>query len=143
VQLAGAGHPPPLLLSGSGSTTAIETNGGLLGVFAEEQYDQVEIELECDDRLLFYTDGFEQAFPASTNDSLRRHTPTVQYRLEFDLLRSCESAAMMVQEMTRRIDDHAGSLHQVDDLTMICMRAGTMNDLQPIPTVRSGLRLVS
>jgi hypothetical protein len=60
--IAGAGHPPPLLLHGDGSEEMVETNGGLLGVFGDETYEQVDIQLDVGDQLLLYSDGFEQAF---------------------------------------------------------------------------------
>ncbi len=124
--LAGAGHPPPLLLHADGTSQLLETTGGLLGVFPDEVFSQIKVELQSDDRVLFYTDGFEQAFPVATEDAYARRLPSNQYRSEFGLLTSHSTAADMVQAINQRLDDQDGSLHQVDDLTLICMLAGAL-----------------
>ncbi|MHC4129257.1 MAG: PP2C family protein-serine/threonine phosphatase, partial [Planctomycetota bacterium] len=70
--VAAAGHPPPLLVHEGGGVDPLTAGGGLLGVFEDEVYDQVEVDLAVDDRLLLYTDGFEQARPpASLHRRLR------------------------------------------------------------------------
>lgn len=124
--LAGAGHPPPLLLHADGTSQLLETTGGLLGVFPDESFTQIEVELRSDDRVLFYTDGFEQAFPTAGDDAYARRLPSTQYRSEFGLLTSHSTAAEMVETINQRLDDQDGSLHQVDDLTLICMLASAL-----------------
>lgn len=126
VQMAGAGHPPPVRLRSDGASETLETTGGLLGVFPDEMFHQVEFELAIGDRLLFYTDGFEQAFPTGATDRHQRCMPTNQYRDEFNQLGQLPSAAEMIEHINRRLDDQAGSLHQVDDLTLICAHAGPL-----------------
>jgi sigma-B regulation protein RsbU (phosphoserine phosphatase) len=132
VQLAGAGHPPPVRLRPDGTSETLETRGGLLGVFPDEEYGHIDLELALGDRLLFYTDGFEQAFPSTAKDQHERRMPTNQYRDEFDLLGRLPNAAEMIDTINGRLDDQAGSLHQVDDLTLICVHAG------PITTAMEG-----
>jgi sigma-B regulation protein RsbU (phosphoserine phosphatase) len=126
VTLAGAGHPPPVRLGIDGSSSVLETSGGLLGVFADEQYDQIELELDLDDRLIFYTDGFEQAFPTPQCDEKDLRLPTTRYRNEFDQLAKLPTPADMIDAINRRIDDQSGSLHQIDDLTLVCVHAGAL-----------------
>lgn len=153
MQLAGAGHPPPVRLSSNGRSEPLETVGGLLGVFPDETYRQIDVELALGDRLLFYTDGFEQAFPAAqTKDTYQRRLPSMQYRSEFDQLRLLPSAADMIETISRRLDDQTGSLHQIDDLTLVCMHAGAFapsktdaepDESEPIPARPAKLRLAS
>jgi serine phosphatase RsbU (regulator of sigma subunit) len=126
LRFAGAGHPPPLLLSADGAVRMLETQGGLLGVFADEAYDQIELELAINDRLVWYSDGFEQAFPAEKADAYEQRLPTERYREEFQRLCEEPTPQGMIEAISRRIDDQAGSLHQVDDLTLICMHAGPL-----------------
>jgi sigma-B regulation protein RsbU (phosphoserine phosphatase) len=126
VTLAGAGHPPPVRLKADGRSTILETSGGLLGVFTDENYDQIEIELDVNDRLLFYTDGFEQAFPAPQSDAHGRRMPTTRYRGEFEQLATLPTPADMIDVINHRIDDQCGSLHQIDDLTLVCVHAGPL-----------------
>lgn len=126
MSIAGAGHPPPVLLHADGSSQLLETTGGLLGVFPDESFSQLEVELHADDRVLFYTDGFEQAFPSAAQDAYSRRLPSTQYRNEFGLLTAHSTAAEMVHAINQRLDDQDGSLHQVDDLTLICMLAAAL-----------------
>lgn len=120
--LAGAGHPPPLHLHRDGGVEPIETSGGVLGVFKDEQYDQVEVELSDGDRLLLYTDGFEQAFPRTDGEVPGRPLPSKRYRQEFQKLGTL-SPQDMIDAIARRLDTQVGSLHQADDLTLVCVQA--------------------
>ncbi|MHC4080116.1 MAG: PP2C family protein-serine/threonine phosphatase [Planctomycetota bacterium] len=123
--LAGAGHPPPLLVHEGGRVEPMTTGGGLLGVFEDETYDQVETDLATGDHLLLYTDGFEQAFPQEGREA-NRCRPTTRYRREFEELCAEASPQDMIQSIAHRLDAQAGSLHQIDDLTLLCMHAGPL-----------------
>ena len=125
VRFAGAGHPPPILFGADGTTRLLETSGGLLGVFEDETYDQTELELAVGDRLLLHSDGFEQAFPApKCSDAYERRLPTTRYRKEFDRLAHEPTPEAVIEAVSQRIDGQTGSLHQVDDLTLVCIQAG-------------------
>jgi serine phosphatase RsbU (regulator of sigma subunit) len=124
VTLAGAGHPPPLLLRQTTAVESLETAGGLLGVFADERFEEISVELAEDDRLLLFSDGFEQAFPAGRGDRLVLQRPTRRYLDEFARLIDAPDAHRMTQLITAQVDQQAGSLHQSDDLTLIGIRAG-------------------
>jgi len=126
MRFAGAGHPPPLLVSADGASRQLETEGGLLGVFDDEQYDQIELPLSVGDRLFLYSDGFEQAFPDTQGDAYRRRLPNMRYRREFEKLRNADSAQRVIETIGQRLNDQQGSLHQIDDLTLLCMRAGPL-----------------
>ncbi|MHC4990855.1 MAG: PP2C family protein-serine/threonine phosphatase [Planctomycetota bacterium] len=132
--IAGGGHPPPMLLRGDGTTEMIETTGGLIGIFPDEDFEEVEVELAVDDRLLLYSDGFEQAFPSdeANSDDYKRRLPTTRYLDEFQALRNISSSNQMIAHMAQRLNDQCGSLHQADDLTLVCMLLrGTPADAAP------------
>lgn len=131
--LAGAGHPPPLLLRADGSEVLLETSGGLLGVFGDEQYDQLELELVDGDQLLMYSDGFEQAFPNATADGYEQRLPTTHYRREFEQIAHLHDPVQIVNHIRQRLDEQRGSLHQIDDLTLICMSVAKLQK----PTLRT------
>lgn len=125
--VARAGHPLPILLRGTGVTERLEPEGGLLGVFPEEEYEQVAVQLEDGDRLLLYSDGFEMAFSdpgdalaASNGMKSSRRVASEQYVQEFEDLRqgTLDEALARLQE---RLDTQAGSLNQRDDLTLLCL----------------------
>jgi phosphoserine phosphatase RsbU/P len=132
MKVAGAGHPAPLHARNDGTVTSLTTEGGLLGIFPDEIYTEVEVELELDDRVLFYSDGFEVAFPTATCDRYEQHLPTKRYRDEFSEMLACQTPAMMIEHIQKRIDAQRGSLHQVDDLTLICLQAGAINTTPPV-----------
>jgi len=117
VTLARAGHPFPILLRADGSRENVEADGGLLGVFEEEVFEQQTLELAAGDRLLLYSDGFEMAFPDESPDACVANT---RYTEEFaDLIHG--TAAEALHRLEEKLDQQAGSLNQRDDLTVLCL----------------------
>jgi len=112
LRIAVAGHPPAILLRPGEGPQTIEAEGSLLGVFPDERYDEVEIELRPNDRLLFYSDGFEQAFAEQG---------TAHHVEEFGRLAGVLDPEQLVEQVAARLDAHHGSLHQADDLTLLCV----------------------
>ncbi len=125
MQIARAGHPAPLLFS-QGQSQFLEPSGGLLGVFADEEYEQIELDLCVGDRLLIYSDGFEQAFPDLHDDSSGKPLPNRKYLDVFEELRAEDGASRLIDSLADRLDVHQGSLHPIDDLTMLCVHAGSL-----------------
>ncbi len=126
ITLASAGHPPPLLICEDGSCREIKCEGGLLGVFPDEVYEESTFTIERGERLFIYSDGFEMAFPDdSETRKIRdggRRLPTTRYLEEFT--RACtssESPTEVVKAIAAAVDSQPGSLHQIDDLTGICL----------------------
>jgi len=124
ITIAGAGHPPPLVF-GSGGLRRIETEGPLLGVFEEAVFDQTSMVLAPGETLVIYTDGMESAFP-TTEQGGNLQKPTTGYmRHLHELARAAGAPGGSLEEATRvlggLIDDQAGSLHQVDDITTLAV----------------------
>lgn len=131
IVIAGAGHPPPLVLNGS-RVRALETQGPLLGVFAEAEFDEASADLGPGDAVYVYTDGLEQAFPRSEEATLIKGQVGGQLGLAKDLptlrverllgelhRREAESVEAMMMEISLLLDMQAGSLHQADDVTVL------------------------
>ncbi|MFM9958717.1 MAG: PP2C family protein-serine/threonine phosphatase [Phycisphaerales bacterium] len=121
VRLAGAGHPPPLLIEGE-KIDRVETQGGLLGVFSEDSYDQQSFTMGADQALVLYSDGFETAFPAPGADEYGRKMPTRHYLDHFvQMTRRWRESdlASSFRHLAHELDEQAGSLHQIDDLTVM------------------------
>jgi serine phosphatase RsbU (regulator of sigma subunit) len=59
--IAGAGHPPPVLLAADGSTTCPSVRGTMLGVREGSNVREVEAELGPGSTLVLYTDGLLDA----------------------------------------------------------------------------------
>ena len=118
-RIASAGHPTPVVLRADGRTELLDAGGGLLGVFDGEEYPEVAFQLGEGDRLLLYSDGFEQAFPGDPTGQRRGAAPSMRYLDEFEALRSAPTAAAVVEQIGRRVDMQFGSVHQADDLTLV------------------------
>ncbi len=124
VTIAGAGHPPTLIIGSSG-TRQSESEGPLLGVFADAEFSQVDTVLEADDVVLAYTDGLECAFPDSNADpeQLRRASKKyVEHLVRLASTNADQTVDRIVGQLTTLLDEQAGSLHQADDVTALVMR---------------------
>lgn len=119
VRLARAGHPYPILLRTDGHSQSLESEGSLLGVFEQEQFEQITAQLEPGDRMLLYSDGFEVAFPdAEVNGTSR--IASMQYCQEFEDLRH-GPLGQALHRLEEKLDAQVGSLNQRDDLTVVCL----------------------
>lgn len=119
VRVAGAGHPPPIVV-GKGGTRQLETTGPLLGVFEDAVFDEVETTLARGERLIAYSDGLEGALPRAGTSLLHQLAP-----LEATL-RACDemSGEAVIEAVAQLLDGQAGSLHQLDDVTVLVMGSG-------------------
>jgi len=122
--VARAGHPFPLILRADGKTENIEPEGGLLGVFPDEEFEEATVQLEPGDRVLLYSDGFEVAFPKMSEDEDgkpgKQKLCNDQYAEEFEDLRVGDAQAAL-ERLAQRLNMQSGSLNQRDDLTVVCM----------------------
>ena len=119
MRLACAGHPAPVVLRAGGAMDLVPAEGGLLGVFEGEQYEEVTVELAHGDRLLMHSDGLEQAFPGDPSGDRQARLPTKRYLDEFAAVRGAPDAAALVEQVGRRIDMQFGSVRQADDVTLL------------------------
>jgi sigma-B regulation protein RsbU (phosphoserine phosphatase) len=58
---ANAGHNPPFLVRRDGTHERLTEGGGVLGVFAEQQFSSGTVRLAPGDRVILYTDGVTEA----------------------------------------------------------------------------------
>jgi len=129
VRMAGAGHPHPLRIRGQ-QARPVHTDGGLLGIFPEDTFEEVSFTLEPDELLVLFSDGFETAFPSPTADAYGRRVPNRDYVRRFTSAGQAwadEGMDAAVEYIAQQIDAGSGSLHQVDDLTALLV--GATNDV--------------
>lgn len=118
VIISGAGHPPPLVLS-PGGLRRIETEGPLLGVFPDGEFNQATTVLAPGETLVLHTDGLEAAFAGHTHRKGNPYIAELTSAFQPDEI----SAREALDELELLIDDQYGSLHQQDDVTVIAIRA--------------------
>ena len=118
--VASAGHLPMMRISRGGTCEAIPTVGGLLGVFEDETFTEQVITLSAGDKLLFYTDGFEQAFPELGHDPSAPRLPNHRYLDVFNEFASVESSHEFIENINQRLDEESDDFPQIDDLTLLC-----------------------
>lgn len=116
--VSSAGHPRPIVVPRSGDPYELPTEGSLLGIFGEENYSDVQAQLEPGDRLVIYTDGVEVAFrDGETEDGSPLFDPE-RWKSEMLQYRE-ESAEQMLLRLSAALDMQTGSLCPSDDLTII------------------------
>jgi GAF domain-containing protein len=109
-RLALGGHPPPLLYRAeTQSIEVLEAEGSIVGAFANERFEQIELVMGPGDVLLAYTDGLVEA-RAPDGEMYGRE------RVEECLLRS---AHLTGPELTARIYEGARSFGTVWDDTVV------------------------
>lgn len=130
LQLARAGHPPPILFTGCGAHHRIESSGGLLGIFDGMEFPTATIRLHPGDKLLLYTDGLELLVPTGGSESkpggsggreaaradARGSSDRVPVDLD-DLARL--PIGELLGKLERLLDSQAGSLFPHDDVTAL------------------------
>jgi serine phosphatase RsbU (regulator of sigma subunit) len=128
VTLTGAGHPPPLRIRGP-ALQRVDTDGPLLGIFPGEKYADTTFRMAEDETLLLYSDGFETAFAPLVEGDTKRKNADAYLRemsaLPWPSASRPGTAADALRCLEHRLDQQAGSLHQIDDVTAlaICARA--------------------
>lgn len=121
LRVASAGHPPALVYRESGPPAELAAGGPLLGVFPDAEFDEDTVDLADARGIVFHTDGFELAYP----DPAQPGRGTRRYVEELGTLgRGGGTAAGLgdaIEAVYRGLDSQAGSLHQSDDLTAVCV----------------------
>jgi PAS domain S-box-containing protein len=112
-----AGHNPPYIISPDGAVNSLtELHGPMIGVMEGASYDETEITLGVDDKLVLYTDGVTEAF--NPNGELFD-----EERLSEFLIRSGKlGTKYLVDGLVQEIDGFAGEMEQSDDITVFCLR---------------------
>lgn len=78
IEVACAGHPPPILVPRGGAARAVPADGDLLGVLPDIRLRLAEVELRAGDSLVAYTDGVTDLGPEmrrSPEDALQERGP--------------------------------------------------------------------
>jgi len=118
VELCNAGHLPPLLLQ-HGATLTLDSTGLPVGVFCDEHFTTIKVQLAAGDALLLYTDGVTETQDESGNmygiERLVQAMNTPLPPAPEELMRLC------VSDLAR----FRGEGAKLDDLTLMAIRRAT------------------
>jgi len=114
VRFARGGHPNPLLIKPDGTVEPISMPAGcIMGVFAEQKFDEATGRLQTGQKVLIYSDGLQEALAQKVPDPKNWYKPLSKL------------ANLNIQdaiiEVQRIIDEATGSLHPKDDITVLGM----------------------
>jgi serine phosphatase RsbU (regulator of sigma subunit) len=114
VELAGGGHPSPLVRRADATIEPVELRGSLLGILDDPVLDSCEAELESGDTLVLVTDGVMEA-----RDADGRFFD--QAGLERVLAADGGSAQGVAEAIERSVLQHSGGSVQ-DDMAIVAVR---------------------
>lgn len=115
VSYINAGHEAPVVLSKGHIKYRLEPTGIAIGLPIEYSYHIKRILLEPGEMLFAYTDGVIDAQDAEDNFF-------TQERLLRLLEGRTDSAAALLEDITRELKDHIAAEEQYDDITMLAVR---------------------
>lgn len=122
-----AAHNPPLLWQAATNTLEIlDTQGMLIGLDANSQYFESQIQLAPGDTLVYYTDGLTEA--ANQNGDRFEEE---NLRLAFHwACQNCTSSAAILDHLFLKLEEFIGvTNHTSDDVTLVVMRVQDHQDL--------------
>jgi len=120
IRLASAGHPRPLLQAGR-SLSDVPIQGMMVGLSAGTDYEELEIQLGHNERLILYTDGMFES--ASNNESRSLLKQSVESVIAATAEQPLDDAAEAVMSVFDRL---AGTVPK-DDATMLIIEKGTVS----------------
>ena len=114
IEIANAGHPPPLLRTADGRVESLTLDSGAaLGANAQTRFGSSTITLPNGACLLLYTDGLDEA----------ANTEGEQFGIERAMaaMRRANGASSILAEINRQLDEFVGSAAAADDLTLLLL----------------------
>ena len=115
LEYCNAGHNAPILFS-KGQQTRLETGGPVLGVLPDFPYEQASVELTPGDLLLIFSDGFSEAMNGRYEEFGEDQLARIAIENRGD------SAADLIEKMSRAVVAHTGDEPQTDDMTIVAAR---------------------
>ncbi|MCX6143456.1 MAG: PAS domain S-box protein [Ignavibacteriales bacterium] len=116
LRYANAGQVMPILFSQGGKTALLRTRGIALGMKENVIYEEEEILLSLEDRLLIYSDGISEAM----NDALEEFGEAqVQKVVRYNIRDAAES---LVEKIFAAVGAHVENASQSDDMTVVLLR---------------------
>jgi len=115
-----AAHNPPLLWqAATRSIVRLDTNGMLIGLEADSQYEDAQIQLAAGDTIIYYTDGFTDA--ANQNGD-RFDEENLIKAFEW-ACENCNGSQEILEHLFEQVQQFLGSTNRNgDDMTLVVMQ---------------------
>lgn len=116
-----AAHNPPLLWQATTKTVKrLDTLGMLIGLDANSQYENAQVQLESGDTIIYYTDGFTDA---ANQSGLRFDEENLIHHLHW-ACRHRQKPQAILEYLFDQVQQFIGSAnHNTDDMTLVVMQA--------------------
>ena len=133
IAFVNAGHCRPLLSKSNGTIEQVVTDPEpIVGVLPDLEWTQHQLTLSGGDRLLLYSDGFDEAQAADGSFLGTDRVLEISSQASEDVSSTSEQ---VTNSMLEGIESFVGSAPQADDITLIALRAA-WHDRQPLPAGR-------
>lgn len=115
-----AAHNPPLMWRASSQEIErLDTNGMLIGVDADSQYEDAKVQLKPGDTIIYYTDGFTDAVNPN-GDRFEEKGLIEAFRRA---CQQCHSSQEILDYLFEQVDRFVGGENSNgDDMTLVVMR---------------------
>ncbi|MDX6538582.1 MAG: hypothetical protein QOI71_192 [Gaiellales bacterium] len=117
--ISSAGHPPAIVARHGGSVEVLEIKGTVLGVREDPRLEDLDIELDAGDTLIFVTDGIEEA-RRDDGEFYGRERLHASVRRAMDSGRSTADA--LVAAIRDDLDGFCGDRDLRDDIVILAIR---------------------
>jgi len=119
LQYANAGLPYPIVKR-SEKIFELESNGMPLGAFRRAEYEDVALELQSGDVLVFFSDGVTES--RSQDNSEQLYMETERLFSVIDGFKADMKAPAMIDAIFADIGDFSGDTDQSDDITIVVVK---------------------
>lgn len=117
IHVANAGHLPPILRKADGAVASIghEVSGMPLGVIAQQNYQELVLQIAPNDSLLFFTDGVTEAMDAAQQIFGRE-------RLDETFRQAPQPVRELVPYVVDAVENFIDERNQRDDMCIVAVR---------------------
>jgi len=117
MSFSNAGHNYPVVLRRNGERVALERGGLVVGIVEGYPFEEDRFALEAGDRIIFYTDGLNEARNAAGEDFGEERICDFVHGLPCDM-----SARDVTERVFAELRDFLGDVEPQDDVTVMVLR---------------------
>ena len=111
-----AGHNWPFLFKANGETLRLDVGGPVLGIIEDFAYGGDSVQLDPGDLLVIFSDGITEAID-------EKETMLDEENLEVIIRENMSNSSVeIVDNIIKSVENHAGSMAQMDDMTLVVLR---------------------